>query len=314
MAEKQKKKSKRKARDIARPYVFLSPALISIFVLSFLPILYTIYIAFTNYNLNHMTDYHIIGIANFVSVFKGPFASLFFPVFGWTIVFAVVTTFGSFIIGLIAAILLNNPNMKEASFYKSLLILPWALPSTIAIISWKFLLDMNYGSINVVLKSLHIISTSIPWLTEGGWARVGILIASLWLGYPYMMNVCIGALSAIPADFYEAAEIDGANKWQKFTKITLPSLTSASLPLLISSFAFNFNNFGAAYLITSGGPPRTTTQYAGYTDILASATYKLSTVNYKFEMGCAISVVVFLIIGTISLLNFKFTGAFKEVD
>ena len=129
---------------------------------------------------------------------------------------------------------------------------------------------MNYGSINVALKALHVINASIPWLNEPSWARLGIVIASLWLGYPYMMNICIGALSAIPNDFYEAAEIDGATKLQKFTKITLPSLTSASLPLLISSFAFNFNNFGASYLITLGGPPRLTTQYAGYTDILAS--------------------------------------------
>lgn len=314
MAKKQRALTKRRIRDIARPYLFLSPSLISIFILGLLPMIYTIYISFTNFNLNHLQNYHVIGITNYISVFKGPFASLFFPVLGWTIVSSVVMTFGCFIIGLIAAMLLNNPNMKEASFYKSLLILPWALPATIATIAWKFLYDMNYGSVNVVLKSLHIITNSIPWLTDPTWARIGILIASVWLGFPYMMNICIGALSAIPIDYYEAAEIDGASKWQKFTKITLPSITSASLPLLITSFAFNFNNMGAAYLITLGNPPRTTTQFAGYTDILATAVYKLSMVNYKYEVGAAISVVLFLIIGTISVVNFKFTGAFKEID
>ena len=123
MAKKNKLAGGKSFFDKARPYVYLSPALISIFILAFLPIVYTIYIAFTNYNLNHLEDFHFIGIGNFVSIFTGPFKAIFFPVFGWTIIFAVVGTFGCFIIGLILAMLLNNPNMKESSIYKGFLIL-----------------------------------------------------------------------------------------------------------------------------------------------------------------------------------------------
>ena len=314
MAKKQKAIKNSRLKDIMRPYGYLTPALLSIFVFSFLPIVYTIYIAFTNYNLNHLEDYHLVGFANFVSIFTGPFKTIFFPVFGWTIVFAVLGTFGSYLIGLIMSLLLNNPNMKESALYKGILILPWALPPTIATLTWVGLLDMNYGGINVLLKALHIINQPIPWLIDPTWARIGVVIATLWLGYPYMMNVCVGALSTIPDTYYEAADIDGATKWQKFIKITLPSLTSASLPLLISSFAFNFTNLSAAYLITGGAPARATTQYAGYTDILVSATYKLSMQYTRYDIGAALSMVVFLIIGTISVINFKFTGAFKEVD
>ncbi|WP_375293626.1 carbohydrate ABC transporter permease [Clostridium estertheticum] len=314
MTKKNKHIKNRKIYDKVRPYVYLSPALISIFVLAFLPIVYTIYIAFTNYNLNHLDDFHLIGFGNFISIFNGPFKSIFFPVFGWTVIFAVVGTFGSFAMGLILAMLLNNPNMKEASIYKGILILPWALPGTIATLAWVGLLDMNYGGINVLLKSLHIINTGIPWLIDPFWARVGVLIATFWLGFPYMMNVCIGALSSIPNIFYEAADIDGATKFQKFTKITLPSITSASLPLLISSFSYNFSNLSAAYLITGGLPARTTTQFAGYTDILASTIYKLSITNNRYDMAAAFSIILFLIIGTISFVNFKLSGAFKEVD
>jgi arabinogalactan oligomer/maltooligosaccharide transport system permease protein len=173
---------------------------------------------------------------------------------------------------------------------------------------------MNYGGINILLKNLHIISTPIPWLIDPFWARVGVLIATFWLGFPYMMNVCVGALSSIPDTYYEAADIDGATKFQKFRKITLPSITASSLPLLISSFAFNFSNLSAAFLITGGGPPRATTQYAGYTDILASAVYKLSIQYNRYDIGAALSIVIFAIIGTISFINFKLTGAFKEVD
>lgn len=316
--EKRKKSDKpvmkKNLYDKIRPYVYLSPALISIFVLAFLPIVYTVYIAFTNYNLNHLSDFHLIGIGNFVSIFNGPFKSVFFPVFGWTIIFAVIGTFGSFAIGLFFSMLLNNPNMKEATVYKGLLILPWALPATIATLAWQGLLDQKYGGINILLKDLHLITTGIPWLTNPFWARVGICIATLWLGFPYMMNVCIGALSSIPDAYYEAAEIDGATKFQKFRKITLPSITSSSLPLLISSFSFNFSNLGAAYLITQGLPARASTQFAGYTDILASTTYKLSTQYTRYDMGAAFSIILFLIIGTISFISFKFSGAFKEVD
>ncbi len=304
----------KKLYDKIRPYVYLSPALISIFILAFLPIVYTVYLAFTNYNLNHLNDFHLIGIDNFVSIFNGPFKSIFFPVFGWTIIFAVVGTFGSFAIGLFFSILLNNPNMKEATIYKGLLILPWALPATIATLAWQGLLDQKYGGINILLKSLHLINTGIPWLIDPFWARVGVCIATLWLGFPYMMNVCIGALSNIPDTYYEAADIDGATKFQKFTKITLPSITSSSLPLLISSFSFNFSNLGAAYFITKGLPAKVTTQFAGYTDILASTTYKLSTQYTRYDMGAAFSIILFVIIGTISFISFKLSGAFKEVD
>lgn len=314
MAKKDKLVRGKKSFDKLKPYVYLSPALISIFVLSFLPIVYTVYIAFTNYNLNHLYDYHLIGFNNFISIFNGPFKSLFFPVFGWTIIFAVVGTFGSFIIGLFLSILLNNSNMKEASVYKAILILPWALPGTIATLAWVGLLDMNYGGINILLKNLHIIKVGIPWLIDPFWARVGVLIATFWLGFPYMMNVCIGALSSIPNTYYEAADIDGATKVQKFMKITLPSLTSASLPLLITSFAYNFSNLSAAYLITEGLPARATTQYAGYTDILASTIYKLSMTSNRYDIAAAFSIVIFVLIGTISFINFKLSGAFKEVD
>lgn len=300
--------------DNIRAYTYLAPALISIFILAFLPIVYTIYIAFTNYNLNHLEDYSFIGFANFQSVFTGPFKSIFFPVFGWTVAFATIGTFGCFFIGLFLSILLNNPNMKESSIYKGILILPWALPATIATLAWVGLLDMNYGGINILLKDLHIITKGIPWLTDPFWARVGVLIATFWLGFPYMMNVCIGALSSIPDNYYEAADIDGANKFQKFVKITLPSITSASIPLLISSFSFNFSNLSAAYLITGGLPARANTQYAGYTDILASTTYKLSLQYNRYDIGAVLAIIIFVIIGTISFISFRLSGAFKEVE
>lgn len=307
-------KTRSRIFDRLRPYMFLSPALISIILLSLLPILYTVYIAFTNYNINHMEDFKVIGLDNFKQILAGPLKAIFLPVFVWTIVFATILTLGNYFIGLFVAMLLNNPNMKERGLYKGLFIIPWALPSTIAILSWQGLLNQDYGQINFILRKLHIITSNIPWFTDAAWARTGVIMVSLWLGFPYMMNVCLGALSAIPDTYYEAADIDGANWWQKFSKITLPALTSSSIPLIISSFSFNFNNFGAAYLITGGMPAKMNTPFAGETDILASAAFKMVYTLFRYDLGAALSILIFILIGTISFFQMRASGAFGEVD
>lgn len=294
------------------PYAYLSPALISIFFLSFIPIVYTVYIAFTNYDLNHLDDYHFIGMDNFVELFNGAFAKEFLPVFVWNIIFAIVLTFGVFAIGLFLALLLNNPDMKETRYYRAILIVPWALPGTIAVLSWQGLYNESYGGINGILGLLHL--PAIPWLSDAGWARAAVIIASLWLGFSYMMSLCLGILQAIDPGIYEAAVIDGATIWQKFRYITLPSLLFALIPVLISSFAYNFNNFNSAYLITQGGPPKLDAQYSGYTDILASMGYKMTNTFFKYNMGAALSIVLFVIVAVFTLTNMKFTKAFEEVD
>lgn len=301
-------------RENGQAAKYLGPALISITLLSLLPILYTIYISFTNYTIYTQGSAKFTGLHNYIEVLTGPFSKIFLPVFGWTIVFALVSTFGCFFVGLILAMLLNNSHMKEKGFYKGLLIIPWALPATIATLSWQGLLNTAYGAINTLLLNLHIISTPIPWLTNPECARAAVLFVNVWLGFPFMMCVCLGALSSIPKVYYEAASIDGASRFTQFRKITLPALAKTAYPLLISSFAFNFNNFNTIYLITKGLPPRVSTQWAGYTDILASSIYKLAVNFGKYNIGATLSVLVFIIVGTISFIQMKASGQFEEVD
>ena len=307
-------KKQKKFKDTMKAMPYLLPSLISIIIFTIVPIAYTIVIAFTDYTMYSQGHIKFVGFANFIEVLTGPFKEVFLPVFGWNIIFAVVSTAGTFFLGLIVAMAVNNPNIKEKSVYRAILIIPWALPATVAILSWQGLLNGSYGAINNLLLNLHLISNPIPWLTDPTWARVALIIVNIWLGFPYMMNVCLGALGAIPDSYYEAADVDGASKWLQFRKITLPSLAQISYPLLISSFAFNFNNFGSAFLITKGGPPRMATQFAGYTDILASVNYKLSTQFGRFEIASAISIIIFLILGTISYYQMKLSGQFEEVE
>ena len=307
-------KKHKRLKDTIKAMPYLLPAVISIIIFTIIPIVYTVVIAFTDYTMYSQGHIKFVGFSNFIEVLTGPFKEVFLPVFGWNIIFAVVSTAGTFFLGLIVAMAVNNPNIKEKSVYRAILIIPWALPATVAILSWQGLLNGSYGAINNLLLNLHLISNPIPWLTDPTWARVALIIVNIWLGFPYMMNVCLGALGAIPDSYYEAADVDGASKWLQFRKITLPSLAQISYPLLISSFAFNFNNFGSAFLITKGGPPRMATQFAGYTDILASVNYKLSTQFGRFEIASAISIIIFLILGTISYYQMKLSGQFEEVE
>lgn len=307
-------KSRTMMRDKIRPYLYLSPAIISMTFLTFIPIIYTIILSFTNKSLNHMDNWKFVGFSNYINVMTGDLKPIFLPVFIWTVVFAGCTCLIGYFLGLIAALALNDKNMKERGFYKAILVLPWALPGTIAVLSWQGILNQDYGAINKLLKALHIIHSGIPWLSQPTLAKISIILVSVWLTVPFMMNTCLGALTAIPNVYYEAAEIDGASKFMKFIKITLPSLASSSFPLIISSFAMNFNNFTNIYMLTKGLPARADTAFAGSTDILASASYKLTMNLYRYDLSAALAVLIFILIGAISFSQMKLSGQFKEVD
>ena len=302
----------KKRRDIRIALLFILPAFISIFVFTIAPIIYTVFISFTNYNMYHLDNYDMVGLDNYISVITGSISEIFFPVLGWTIMFAVICTAGGYLIGLGLAVLLNNPHMRESKIYKSILIVPWALPATIAILSWQGLLNESSGGINTLLRMLG--GSGVPWMTNVFWARTGIIIVNLWLGFPYMMNVCLGGLQSIDATYYEAARVDGATKWQSFKAITFPMVFKLSAPLVVSNFAFNFNNFSNIFMITKGGPARVGSQFAGSTDILASTIYKMTTQSNRYELSATLSVISFAIVGTLTLINLNMSGAFKEID
>jgi arabinogalactan oligomer / maltooligosaccharide transport system permease protein len=308
---------KRRQKTQWSAYAFLSPALIGISVLSIGPMLYTIYISFTNFNQMHFLSYQFVGLKNFAELLNpnnplDPVSDLFIPTLIWTIVYALCATGLSYIVGLFLAVLLNNRNMRESAFYRAILIIPWAVPTVITMLTWKGLLNDSYGQINALLHWLGL--PTVPWLGDPFWAKVSIIIANVWTGFPYMMLVCLGALQAIPTELYESAAMDGADWWKQFRYVTLPEIWRLSLPLVIPSFAFNFNNFNATYLLTNGDPPRSTNPFLGTTDILASAAYKMTLNFNRYDLAAAISVLLFLLVAVISLIQIKFTKAFEEVD
>ena len=254
-----------------------------------------------------------IGLDNLTAVFTDPLVrGPFLRVFLWTMVFATCAVFLSFAIGLFLAIVLDKPGMKFRRTYRSLLVIPYAIPGFLMLLVWAGLLNDDFGIINSLLPE----PLERPWLFDPFWAKVSVIMVTTWLTVPYFMLVSMGALQSIPSELTEAARVDGAGRFQVFRRVTLPLLMIVVAPLLIASFAFNFNNFNNIYLLTAGGPAAEDQSVAGATDILISYTYKLAFESGKgqdYGLASAVSIYVFLIVATISGIAFWRTKALEGV-
>lgn len=234
--------------------------------------------------------------------FRGPFLKIFI----WTVVFAGLTVVLTSAIGIVLAVMLNWEALRFRTAYRTLLFLPYAVPAFISILVFKGLFNQNFGEINLVLNALFGIKPA--WFAEPLLAQAMILIVNTWLGYPYIMVLCTGLIKAIPADLYEASAIAGARPLDNFFKITLPLIIKPLTPLLISVFAFNFNNFVLIALLTDGRPDFLNTKLpAGTTDILVSYTYRIAfrDSGQNFGLAAAISTVIFFMVALLSLANLK---------
>ena len=254
-----------------------------------------------------------VGFDNFTAMVTdsrmvGPFAQIFV----WTFVFAFLSVATTFALGLFLAITFNEPRVRGRKVYRSLLILPYAFPGFLSALVWRGMLNERFGFINEVLLG----GASIGWLSDPWLAKVAVIGVNLWLGFPYMFLICTGALQGIPSDMTEAARIDGAGRWRIFRSLTLPLLMVSVAPLLISSFAFNFNNFSLIYMLTGGGPNFVGTPYVvGHTDLLISMVYSVAFESgvKQYGVASALSIVIFLIVGVISYLGFRRTRTLEEI-
>ncbi len=256
-----------------------------------------------------------VGLQNFTDFFASPaITGPLIRITIWNFAFAFLSVGMTFAMGLAIA-LIFNVKMPGRKVILTLLLIPYTIPSLISIMVWRGMLDPELGIINKVLES--VIGWSPAWYTDQWWAKAAILMVNLWLGYPYFMLVCSGALQAIPKDIYGAAEVDGANMWQRFWRITLPLLLVAIGPLMVASFIFNFNNFNVIYLFIAGGPPIAgAATNAGHTDIMISYVYNLAFAGGRgaqYGFAAAITMVIFVIVAVMTLLQFRYTQMWEEV-
>ena len=232
----------------------------------------------------------------------------------WTFTFALFSVLLTFILGLSLALLFNDARLKGQRWYRVAMILPYAFPGFLSAFVWRALYNKDYGFINQVLLG----GADVPWLTDEWLAKIAILSVNLWLGFPYMFLITTGALQAIPEELTESAKIDGASPWQQLRMIKLPLLLVSVAPLLITSFAFNFNNFTLIYLLTGGGPKDFDAEInVGHTDILISMVYKIAFSTGEgrdFGLASAFSILIFFIVGTISYLGFRRTKTLEDMN
>lgn len=258
----------------------------------------------------------VTGFNHYADVFTSPaIRGPFMGVFIWNIVFAVGTVFFSFSVGLILALVLQHERMRGRVFYRSIYILPYAIPALLSMLIWQGLLNQQFGQVNDLLEVFGI--DRIPWLIDGTWAKVAVLLVNTWLSFPYMFLISTGALQGIPKELEEAARVDGAGGWKVFWSVTFPLLMVSLAPLLIASFAFAFNNFVLIFVLTNGGPPILDAAVpVGSTDILITFTYDLALaggVGNRFGLAAAITVLIFFIVLIISATSFRYTKRLEEI-
>lgn len=305
--------SKRAILEEGFPYLVSLPTLVVIVFIVIVPITTAIMLSFTNMDPKHQSKFSWIGLNNYIAIAKGEgmAGSVFWNIFGWTLIWTLIATSLAIFIGFFLAILANNERVKGKTFFRTIFLLPWAVPAFITIMFFSIMLSRE-GILTEVINSWTGLSLDVK--NDPLLCRITLIMLQGWLGSSYVFLLATGVLQAIPGDLYEAAQIDGATSWQKLKRITLPMVLFQTAPLLVGQYTFNFNNFSIIYLFNGGGPfnPKVYGNLAGSTDILISYIYKLTMDNQQQAIGAAITIVISLGLMIFAYLGFKNSKAFKE--
>jgi arabinogalactan oligomer/maltooligosaccharide transport system permease protein len=300
-------------------YLFAFPAVAVTFGVIVFPFFYNILLSFSNMSLSHFRDWQVVGLQNYKEMFTDPeLAPKFWYVFAKTIIWTAVNVAFHVGLGLLLSVALNGPIVGK-SFYRILLIIPWAVPAYITALTWRGMFDTEYGAVNLLLTKaaqfgpvawlLDLIHLTPPvnWLGEVDRAFQACIITNVWLGYPFMMVIALGGMQGIPHELYEAARIDRASRWQQFRHITLPLLKPVLLPAVTLGTIWTFNNLNVIWLVSNGGEPQDKTH------ILVSYVYKAAFNLYRYGYGAALSMLIFFILLAFSLLFLRKTRATESV-
>ncbi|WP_051239779.1 carbohydrate ABC transporter permease [Pontibacillus halophilus] len=295
------------------PYMLITPGLIMLVFVVVLPLAFMLALAFADYSLYNAPPRKLlnwVGFENFTKLFtEDIWRESFVNVFSWTIIWTFVATTLQIALGLFLAILVNDKRIKFKRTIRTVLILPWAVPAFVTILIFAAMFNDTFGAINNDILSQF--GVAIPWLTDATWTRVALILIQTWLGFPFLFALFTGVLQSIPSDMYEAADVDGGSRLQKFRFITFPHIMFATAPLLIMQYAQNFNNFNIIYLFNEGGPA-VRGQNAGGSDILISWVYKQTFEYNQYSMAAAITIIMGLIVSIFAFFQFRRTAAYKE--
>lgn len=288
------------------PFMVITPVSILILFIVLVPIFTTILISFTNMNPNNQNKFQWVGPANYSSIVMGQGIAgrAFWHILGWTLIWTIGGTTLQIVIGFLLALIINNPRIKGKKFFRTVYLLPWAIPAFVTIMFFSLMLSKN----GIFANSLEsIMGRPIDVKNSATATRIAIILLQGWLGHSYMFLITNGALQSIPADLYEAASIDGASSLKRMTKITIPFVMYQLAPLVVNQYVGNFNNFNIIYLFNGGGPfnPEIYGNLAGSTDILISYIYKLTIENQYQAIGAAITIFISIFLIIISYFGYR---------
>lgn len=298
--------------------------LLGILLFTIAPILFMIAIGFTNYNADNNGTKKLfdwVGLQNFKELFgigtgDDRLSNTFWGILSWTIVWAILSTFLCYFLGMILAMIINRKGLKLKKLWRTLFIMSVAVPQFVSLLIMQTFLEQT-GIINKILMTVGILNEPISWFSVGNhfWARFWVVTVNLWVGIPYTILIVTGILMNIPAELYEAAKVDGANTTTMFFKITLPYMIFVTSPYLITQFIGNINNFSVIYLL-SGGGPNDPSYYAGAgkTDLLVTWLYKLTIDEQEYAVCSVIGLCIFVITATLSILTYRQTGSYKNEE
>lgn len=305
--------TKKMLRTDGFPFLITAPALLVIIFIVIVPIVTAIMISFTNMDPQNQNKFTWIGLNNYITIAKGQgiAGQAFWHIFGWTVVWTLLASTLAIVLGFIFALLVNNERVRGKKFFRTIYLLPWAIPAFITIMFFSIMTSRG-GIIPEALNSLFNVNLDIKNNTFQ--TRAMLILLQGWLGHSYIFLLTTGVLQAIPKDLYEAASIDGATGFQRTLKITIPLVLFQIAPMLINQYTFNFNNFSIIYLYNQGGPfnPQVYGNLAGSSDILISYIYKLTMESQYQAIGAAVTVFISIILIIISYFGYKNSSAFKE--
>ncbi len=301
----------------------LSIPVLGLTIFTILPIIFMIFIAFTNYDKAHMPPAQLFdwnGIENFKRLLGGGlsndskiFAYTFREVLLWTIIWAFFATFTNYILGMIVAIMINKKGIRFKKLWRTVLVMTIAIPQFVSLMMMsQFLSDQ--GMFNSLMQAWGWIDKPIPFLSNGTYAKITVIVVNIWIGIPFTMLMVTGILMNIPADLYESARIDGAGPAKSFMRITLPYMLHVTTPYLITQFIGNLNNFNVIFLLTGGEPLTLDMQYAGETDLLITWLYKLTVNQSEYGIASVIGIFTFIIVAVISLILYNHSKSVKNEE
>jgi arabinogalactan oligomer/maltooligosaccharide transport system permease protein len=267
------------------------------------PFFYNVVLSFSNANIYHLRDWKIIGLAQYVAVLSDP---IFWNILWKTIIWTVVNVVFHVGLGVFLAVVLNQHFVVGKPAWRTLFILPWAIPQYITALTWRGMFNYEYGAINLLITQ-YLNLPAVEWLRSPFEAFVAVILTNIWLGFPFMMVIALGGLQSIPGELYEAADVDGASEWRKFWTITAPLLKPVMIPAITLGVVWTFNNINIVWLVSNTGEPN------DQTHILVSYVYKAAFNMYRFGWAAALSMVIFGILFVFTQIFLRRTRATEAV-